>query len=138
MNRNELKELARRRLREAVVLFEAGCYDGAYYLAGYAVECGLKARIAKLTMRHHFPPKVKTVQSYYSHDLAGLVVAATLQTELEGELNADPDFLLNWTVVKGWSEESRYAQWTLTQAGDLIRAIRHRRHGVMRWIRRYW
>jgi HEPN domain-containing protein len=33
------------------VLLEAGLYAGAYYLAGYAVECALKACIAKKTAR---------------------------------------------------------------------------------------
>jgi hypothetical protein len=49
MNRNHFRQLAEVRIEEALVLFAQGLYDGAYYLAGYAVECGLKACIAKLT-----------------------------------------------------------------------------------------
>jgi hypothetical protein len=138
MNRKELKELAHRRMKETLVLLKAECYDGAYYLAGYAVECGLKACIAKLTMRHDFPPKVRTVQSCYSHDLPGLVTAAKLQVQHQAELDSDLDFKLNWYVVKDWTEESRYDRSTAAVAGDLIRAIRARKHGVMQWIRRYW
>ena len=37
--------VAFQRLEEAEVLFEAGYYNGAVYLAGYAVECMLKALI---------------------------------------------------------------------------------------------
>jgi len=49
MNRNDFQQLADVRIDEAVVLLDQGKYDGAYYLAGYAVECSLKACIAKLT-----------------------------------------------------------------------------------------
>jgi hypothetical protein len=48
--------------------------DGAYYLAGYAVECALKACIAKETKRYEFPDK-KRVDSSYSHNLDLLVKA---------------------------------------------------------------
>ena len=46
VNRWEFRELATLRLAEAKALLDAGLPDGAYYLAGYAVECGLKACIA--------------------------------------------------------------------------------------------
>ncbi len=49
--RNELKELAKLRLAEAEKLCDAGYYDGAAYLCGYAVEFALKARICRLTWR---------------------------------------------------------------------------------------
>jgi HEPN domain-containing protein len=47
-NRNQLKELALLRRREAEVLFSANLYDGARYLAGYVLELALKARICRL------------------------------------------------------------------------------------------
>jgi len=40
-------------------LLRLGLFDGAYYLAGYAVECALKACIAKGTQRFEFPDKRK-------------------------------------------------------------------------------
>jgi HEPN domain-containing protein len=43
MNRDDFQQLADVRIAEAAVLLAQGNYDGAYYLAGYAVECGLKA-----------------------------------------------------------------------------------------------
>lgn len=51
MKRQDLRELALLRLKEAQVLFANGCWSGAYYLAGYAIECALKACIAKKTER---------------------------------------------------------------------------------------
>jgi hypothetical protein len=49
VNRAEFQKLADLRAREAGVLLAAKCYDGAYYLAGYAVECALKECIARKT-----------------------------------------------------------------------------------------
>ena len=57
MLRKDFRELAMIRLREARVLLRAKCYDGAYYLAVYAVECALKACIARHTKRFEFPDR---------------------------------------------------------------------------------
>ena len=51
MNRYDLRKLAKIRLKEAQILLKNGNYDGAYYLSGYVVECGLKACIAKGTKK---------------------------------------------------------------------------------------
>jgi len=40
VDRRDLQELSKVRLKEARALLDFGLYDGAYYLAGYAVECG--------------------------------------------------------------------------------------------------
>jgi HEPN domain-containing protein len=45
LSRTELQQLAEIRIAEANVLLANGMWDGTYYLAGYAVECGLKACI---------------------------------------------------------------------------------------------
>ena len=41
-----LRNLAACRAEEAQALLQLGHHAGAYYLAGYALECGLKALIA--------------------------------------------------------------------------------------------
>jgi HEPN domain len=66
VTRTEFQQLADVRIDEARVLLAQGKYDGAYYLAGYAVECALKACIAKLTNKDDFPDKV-FVQRSYTH-----------------------------------------------------------------------
>ncbi|RCR70169.1 HEPN domain-containing protein [Larkinella punicea] len=43
----DLKRIAQARLHDAKVLLDAGRYDGATYLCGYAIELGLKLRICK-------------------------------------------------------------------------------------------
>ncbi|MGP8244963.1 MAG: hypothetical protein ACLQVN_10650 [Bryobacteraceae bacterium] len=72
VNRKDLQLLARTRLAEAKALSGTGFPDGAYYLAGYAVECALKACIARGTRRHDFPDK-GSVDASYTHKLKDLV-----------------------------------------------------------------
>ncbi len=52
-----MQSLADERLGDAKVLLASNRYGGAYYLVGYAVECGLKACIAKLTQAEDFYDK---------------------------------------------------------------------------------
>jgi HEPN domain-containing protein len=49
MNRTDFQEIAELRLKESKALLATGFAEGAYYLAGYAVECALKSCIAKST-----------------------------------------------------------------------------------------
>lgn len=56
MNRKTFQVLANLRIREAQALLRAKEFSGAYYLVGYAVECGLKACIAKGVKKHDFYP----------------------------------------------------------------------------------
>lgn len=137
MNRNDLRRLARIRIKEARVLLREGCYDGAYYLCGYAVECGLKACIAKATRRSEFPDLEK-VKASYTHDLTVLVKQAGLKSILETEAASDADFNRYWAVAKDWSEKARYIEHAERKARDLFRAVTDRQHGVMRWLRKSW
>jgi hypothetical protein len=82
MNRADFQQLAELRLLEARALLAAELPDGAYYLAGYAVECGLKACIAAKTREHDFPDK-KLVEKSYSHDVEKLLDAAGLSDRLK-------------------------------------------------------
>ena len=137
MNRNDLQDLSRLRLREAGLLLRNQRYEGAYYLTGYVIEAALKACIAKQTKRHEFPDR-KTVNESYSHDLEKLVRVAGLHRSLDAETRQDKAFEVNWSVIKDWSEESRYERRGKREAEDLYRAVTSRNHGVLRWIRRHW
>lgn len=137
MNRNDLRELALIRLKEAWVLLKNGNYEGAYYICGYVVECGLKACIAKQTKRYDFPDR-KTVDESYTHDLTRLVKIAGLGLDLDREIKSNPNFAVNWTIVKDWSETSRYEKHTDKEAQALYFAIANRKQGVLQWIKQYW
>src|SRR5207248_10773947 len=112
MNRNDFQQLADVRINEAEVLLAQGKYDGAYYLAGYAVECGLKACIAKLTSQHDFPPKPKSIHDYYSHEIEKLLKTAGLTAQLDADAATDPALKANWGFAKDWTEEGRYERKT--------------------------
>jgi HEPN domain-containing protein len=137
MNRNNLRDLSLIRLREARVLLRNGYYDGAYYLCGYAVESGLKACIAKKTKRHDFPDK-NTVNESYTHDLTKLVKTAGLGLELDKEIQSAPIFDMNWSIVKDWSEASRYKTVSEKEARDLYNAVADKKYGVLQWLKLHW
>lgn len=124
-------------MKEAKALMGLGLHDGAYYLAGYAVECGLKACIAKRTLPHDFPSK-ELVQGLYTHVPRELLVKAGLVSEMDSHATADSQFRANWKLVTQWSAESRYNVHSWEDADALITAVGDSRHGVMAWIKRYW
>jgi HEPN domain-containing protein len=137
MNRTDLQEVAKRRLGAAESLLKSQHWDSAYYLAGYAVECGLKACIARQFREHDFPDR-KIVNDSYTHDLTKLVKIADLERERERAAEASDDFKLNWATVKDWSEESRYEQRSEAQATAILQAIGNAQFGVMQWITQHW
>ncbi|HEY0080730.1 MAG TPA: HEPN domain-containing protein [Pyrinomonadaceae bacterium] len=139
MNRSDFQELSRLRIKEAKVLLDNKCYEGAYYLAGYAVECALKACVARKTKRFDFPPNEKTVREYYTHELVKLVKGAGLGAALQTEEISNAQFRSNWAVVKDWNEQARYEpQINDKLARDLYSAISDRKHGVLKWLKKYW
>jgi HEPN domain-containing protein len=137
VNRKELQTLAIIRLSEARSLLGAGLWDGAYYLAGYFVECGLKASIAKQTRRYDFPDK-KNVDGSHTHDLKALVRIANLEPLRVEQAKADSAFRDYWDLVQQWSEQSRYRRHERTDANALVEAVGDARHGVLRWIKQHW
>jgi HEPN domain-containing protein len=126
------------RLSEAHTLFAGGHHDGAYYLAGYVIECAIKACIAKPTAAHDFPPRPDDVRRMYSHNLVELVKVAELEGAWLSELAADPIFARYWRVVANWNEQGRYARWTERQAADLLEAAANQDHGVLQWLQGFW
>src|SRR6185437_13757784 len=80
VNRTDFQNLANERIAEAKILLDAGKWSGAYYLAGYAVECGLKACIAKLTKPDEFPDKNFGAKCWI-HEIEPLVKLAGLETQ---------------------------------------------------------
>jgi hypothetical protein len=107
-------------------------------VAGYAVECALKACIAKLTNQDDFPRDRKFVEDCYNHDLERLLKAAGLKPALDAETAAKPVFATNWGIVKDWKESSRYEQKTQAEARALYDAITNVPEGILPWIRLRW
>jgi HEPN domain-containing protein len=137
VNRAELQRLAKERISNAKVLLKARHWSAAYYLAGYAVECALKACIAKLMKPEEFPDKV-FAEKCWTHNLPQLLGLAGLKADLETATRSDPDLADNWDTVKEWTESSRYARTTRAKAENLYEAITDRKHGVLSWLKRRW
>ncbi len=137
MNRKELQRLARERLRDARTLLLGRRWTGAYYLAGYAVECALKACIAKLMKPEEFPDK-GFAEKCWTHDLERLVPLAGLKDLRVAACLADTKLAENWETAKDWKETLRYSRRTKVQALKLYAAIADAKHGVFQWIKLYW
>jgi HEPN domain-containing protein len=136
MNRSDLQRLARIRAREAKGLLNLKEPNGAYYLAGYSVECALKACLAKQTRRYDFPDRRNVLQSH-THNLHDLLHHAGLEAAMLMDSAGVIALADNWIKVKEWSELSRYQEKTQSEAEQLVRAVLGR-NGVLPWLMRRW
>ncbi len=139
MNRSDFQKLAELRIKEAQILLENNCFEGAYYLAGYAVECALKACIARKTQQFDFPPKRAVVDDMYKHDLLKLINVSGLKSDFEKHEKESNEFAANWGTIKDWSEEIRY-NTTVEQkrAIDVLAAITDKDYGILEWLKKSW
>jgi HEPN domain-containing protein len=136
--RADFQNLTRLRLREAKLLLKHGLYAGAYHVAGFSVECALKACIAKKVARYEFPDK-QTVLQAWTHDLFDLVKTAGLKVLFDTAKQQNGVLDANWAIVAKWKPEIRYTiVIDKLEASALYSAIVARRNGVMQWIRTHW
>src|SRR2546423_1252608 len=106
MTRLEWQQLAERWLVEAKLLLDGHRWSAAYYVAGYAVECGLKACVLA---RVSAEPEVifddrKFSDKCWTHNVAELLRLANLEGELTTDADVNLAFGKNWVVVKDWKE----------------------------------
>jgi HEPN domain-containing protein len=135
MHRQEFRALSRLRLREARLLLRAGAFEGAYYLLGYAVECAIKACIAKRFSRHEVPER-KVVNDFYTHDLRRLLELAKREESFELQIATVPELGRSWETVMEWKETARYNPIVSREKTfELFRACVSREHGILTWLR---
>ncbi len=137
LTRDLLRSLAETRLSDATLLLDEGRHSSAYYLAGYAVELGLKACISRQIDKDTIPD-VEILRNVLKHDVRTLVGLAGLGAELEAEKARSPGFTVNWALVAEWRTESRYEIVDATSARLMVDAIAHVQDGVLPWIRKFW
>lgn len=138
LNRDKLQLLADSRLKEARLLLDQDCWTGAYYMTGLAVECALKAYLARAVRQYDFPDK-NFVNRCYTHKLKELLqLDPALWVELQREISADEKLRSNWDTVLLWNDENRYEEVEGTLARSLYAAAIESGSGVMEWIRRRW
>jgi hypothetical protein len=138
VTRADFQGLVNERVRDAKALLAARRWAGAYYMAGYAVECALKSCVIAFLMKTDQFPGKRYSQDCWTHDLKQLLDLAGLKPTHAADTAADPDLSANWAFVFDWNEASRYDRKTRTQARKLYVAITDKKHGVLAWIRSRW
>lgn len=111
----DLRKLARARLQDAQVLFKARRFDGSYYIAGYAVELALKARICRTLKWAEFPltsAEFEGLRSLKTHDLEVLRKLSGIEAKIRATLAPE------WSVVSNWNPEKRYQATSHATAAD--------------------
>lgn len=136
-SRPDLQAAAQAKLDDAAILLRHGSSSNAYYLAGYAVELGLKACIAARVAAETIPDKA-FIKGILSHQFTGLVALAGLAQALRDAQAIDPDLQLNWAIVLEWEPDSRYESRDATSARVLLSAISDPTSGVLPWIKAHW
>ena len=135
--KKDLKVLSQTRIDDATLLYQAGRFSSAYYLAGYAIELAIKVCISRFFQAGVIPDK-KLVNATYTHDLETLINIAGLKPILQTQLKKDAQFSTYWGIVCQWNEQSRYCMTDSMPAAHLIESINDPEHGVLQWLKQHW
>jgi HEPN domain-containing protein len=139
VNKAQFQQLAQDRIVDARCLLDGRQWGGAYYLAGYAVECGLKACIlAHVEAVGAIFQDKKFSEKCWTHDLEELLKLANLKPTLDADAAKNAALSANWAAAKDWKETSRYEQKTQTEAKTIYDAIAIHPDGVLPWLRIRW
>ena len=103
MDRADFQRLAIVRLDEAHALYAANHFSGSYYLGGYAVECALKACIAKNIRAEEWPEKGFS-QRLYTHEPPALLKLAGLD---DGQGQPNSGAIRYWRLIGAQSKTGR-------------------------------
>lgn len=137
--RNDFRELAKLRLREAEYLYKSGMYDGCAYLCGYVIEFALKARVCKILKLKEYPDKGELGRAFRTHDFEVLKLLAGLQGEIS--ITRNVRLFENWSIVTEWRPEQRYAKpgtYSQARARDILDRIKESPDGVLNWLTKRW
>jgi len=129
ISHEQLKEIAKRRLKDAKILYLEKSYTGALYLCGYAIELGLKAIICRnldtttISSTNHIPSTLeefKSIEKLRTHYLEELLGS----TPYNIKIDIKSKYLKEWSIVEKWNPEVRYTPKKLKKidARDIIDA----------------
>jgi len=113
ISHEQLKEIAKRRLKDAKILHGEKSYTGALYLCGYSIELALKAIICKnldpgtIFSTSHIPSTLeefKSIEKLKTHRLEELLGAVphNIKVDIKSKYFGD------WSIVEKWNPEVRY------------------------------
>ena len=119
--RQDLKEIAEKKLECSKVLFKSKKYDNSLYLVGYSIEIALKFKICKiLNLNNGFPEtkmefdnyisksdndlgkEIKHLKDIRNHDLQKLLYYSGQEYSVKLKLLDD------WELFSYWNPELRY------------------------------
>jgi hypothetical protein len=119
-NPQEIKDLAKQRLKEAEILLKNGMCDGAFYLAGYSVELTLKAKICERLGIPNLFDETNTAanaikgigdirKALKTHNLFILLIFSALRMKFDNEKATNKELALaNSLLFNSWDENARY------------------------------
>ena len=138
MNREDLKNLSRTRLKEAKILHKKGQYDGAAYLIGYALETALKARVCRI-LDADYPDTGDLGKVYKTHDFDQLIRLGGIRKKFDDKLVVDFTFQSNYNKINGWKESWRYESGkSKAFVDDLFRVLEDKNSGILTWLKKLW
>ena len=145
-----MQVMAEERIKDAKALLDGGRWEFAYYAAGYAVECALKACLLARMIHTAWVFQEKwDAKVCLTHDFGKLIDLAGMRDELNNKLAASAvaaaagglpagAFGSNWGTAQEWKVESRYQSKTEADAQRLYDALTQIPDGVLPWIKHYW
>lgn len=137
LKRADLRAIAQSKIDDANTLFGAGRFSNAYYLAGYAIEIGLKACIAAQVSAETIPDKA-FLRGVLSHQFPALIGLAGMAGPLKEQQDTNAVFASNWAIVNEWSPDCRYETRDSMSAQVMIHAVLDPNSGVLQWIKAHW
>ncbi len=142
---SDIEVLAYAKLDDAELLLANNRLDNAYYLAGYAVELLLKARVCKTLGISDFfdfenPARTKLknesviTRPYKVHDYEQLIILSGIYVEFQKELMINNLFSEKWSTISQWNENARYLTGkTFDEVKDFLTSAKE----VMLWIKKH-
>jgi hypothetical protein len=137
LKRTDLQALAQSKIDDAILLLQHKRFSNAYYLAGYAVEIGLKACIAKQYPPRLFPIK-RYLQKYSATNFQRWSDWAGSQRLSKSSRIGTTTFAANWAIVGEWSPDARYETQDPAATQIMLAAVTTEQSGVLPWIKQYW
>lgn len=149
-NPEEIRKLARQRLKEAEILYKNGMCDGAFYLAGYSVELTLKAKICeRLGIPNLFDEanadanSIKGISEIRkplkTHNLFTLLIFSGLKVKFDNDKATNKDLAkANSLLFNAWDENARYKPCGHMLDKDVEKLINllSGANGILSWIER--
>lgn len=113
---------AKQRWQDADILLQAGRRTGAVYLAGYAVECYLKALLLTVTAAGERRQTLESFRGQRGHNLAWLRDSYVALTGT----SLPPAVRQHLALLSAWSTDLRYETGTLqaVETREFFEAVR--------------